>query len=133
MAKRSDYQVLFSPVSNLTPLEGFIPDRVAWLTEEILRAGIWTTPIVIDNRHGLIMDGHHRHQVALGLNLKRIPVIAWSYDEVVVFSLRDSEDVSVHQILKNFESGILYPNKTAKHEFPFSIESNLKVSLDELR
>ena len=133
MAKRSDYQVLFSPVSNLTPLEGFIPDRVAWLTEEILRTGIWTTPIVIDNRHGLIMDGHHRHQVALGLNLKRIPVIAWSYDEVEVFSLRDSEDVSVHQILENFESGILYPNKTAKHEFPFSIESNLKVSLDELR
>lgn len=129
----NNYQIFFAKVNHLKPLEGFISTRADDLYKEISMSGIWTTPLVIDNEHGLIMDGHHRHQVAIRLSLIYVPVVAWSYSQVDVWSLRDTEEVTVERILQNHIDGIIYPNKTAKHGFPFSIESNLEIQIDELK
>jgi L-serine kinase (ADP) len=129
----NNYQIFFAKVNQLKPLEGFISTRADDLYKEIFRSGIWTTPLVIDNQHGLIMDGHHRHQVAMRLGLIYVPVVAWNYNQVDVWSLRDTEEVTVKRILQNYKDGIIYPNKTAKHGFPFSIESNLEINIDELK
>ena len=129
----NNYQIFFAKVNHLKPLEGFISTRADDLYKEISMSGIWTTPLVIDNEHGLIMDGHHRHQVAMRLGLIYVPVVAWNYNQVDVWSLRDTEEVTVKRILQNYKDGIMYPNKTAKHGFPFSIESNLEINIDELK
>ena len=129
----NNYQIFFAKVNQLKPLEGFISARVDDLFNEISRSGIWTTPLVIDNQRGLIMDGHHRHQVSMRLGLIYVPVVAWNYNQVDVWSLRDSEEVTVERILQNYKDGIRYPNKTAHHSFPFSIESNLEINIDELK
>ena len=129
----NNYQIFFAKVNQLKPLEGFISSRADDLYDEISRSGIWTTPVVIDNQHGLIMDGHHRHQVAMRLGLTYVPVVAWNYNQVDVWSLRDTEEVTVKRILQNYKDGIIYPYKTAKHGFPFSIESNLEINIDELK
>jgi hypothetical protein len=129
----NNYHIFFAKVDQLKPLEGFISARVDDLFNEISRSGIWSTPLVIDNQHGLIMDGHHRHQVSMRLGLIYVPVVAWNYNQVDVWSLRDTEEVTVKRILQNYKEGIIYPNKTAKHGFPFSIESNLEINIDELK
>lgn len=129
----NNYQIFFAKVKQLKPLEGFISDKVNNLFNEISQSRIWTTPLVIDNQHGLIMDGHHRHQVSIRLGLTYVPVIAWNYNQLDVWSLRDTEEVTVKRIIQNYKEGILYPNKTAKHSFPFSIESNLEINIDELK
>ena len=120
-------QILFSEVSNLKPIEGFISDRADWLEEKILSEQKWTTPIVVDNKHGLVMDGHHRFEVAKRISLKLVPIIACSYSEVEVYSLRDDEIVTVDQIIENHLNDIIYPNKTAKHNFNFHLPENLEV------
>lgn len=125
--------ILYSEVSNLKPIEGFISDRANWLEEKILSEQKWTTPIVIDNKHGLVMDGHHRFEVAKRISLKLVPIIACSYSEVEVYSLRDDEIVTVDQIIENHLNGIIYPNKTAKHNFYFHLPENLEVPLERLR
>ena len=129
----NNYHVVFARVSELKPIEGYIAERVDELFEKISVSRIWTTPLVIDNQHGLIMDGHHRHQVSIRLGLVYVPVIAWNYDRVDVWSLRDTEVVTVRKILENYSHGVIYPNKTAKHDFPFSVKSNLEINIDELK
>ena len=129
----SEYHIFYVKVDSITPLEGYIQSRADQLFEEVCNSGIWTTPIVIDNKHGLIMDGHHRHQVAMRLGLTFVPAVACSYSEVNVWSLRESEVVSVERILQNYKEGIIYPNKTAKHDLPFTITSNLEIRIDELK
>ena len=39
------------------------------------RWGGFTKPMLVDSETGAILDGHHRHSVAVSLNLNRVPVI----------------------------------------------------------
>lgn len=129
----NNLHIFFAEVRNLSPIEGFISERADWLEDKVNTDNIWTTPIVADNRNGLIMDGHHRFEVAKRLKLLVVPVIPWSYSEVEVYSLRDDEKVSVERIRENFSNGHLYPNKTAKHRFPFILPENLEIPLEKLK
>ena len=79
------------------------------------------------------MDGHHRFEVAKLLNLTFIPVELFDYSEVEVFSLRKNRKVNVDIIFKNHEEGIIYPYKTAKHNFKSSNKSFEGISLNELK
>ena len=101
--------------------------------KKIISDNKWTTPIVVDSSYGLVMDGHHRFEVAKRIQLKLVPVIACSYSDVEVYSLREDETVTVEQIIKNYHNNILYPNKTAKHNFKFNLPENLEISLDRLK
>ena len=121
------------PVTSLKPIEGFIPERVDFVIGEIIKYKIWTTPLVVDNRYGLIMDGHHRHQAALTLGLQYVPAILWSYEEVEIYSLREEVNISLKGIMANLDRGAIYPNKTVKHNFPFSLKSDLKISINDLK
>jgi len=121
------------PVKQLKPIEGFIPERVDYVLGELGKEGIWTTPLVVDNRYGLIMDGHHRHQAALSLGCHYVPAILWSYEEVEIYSLREDVNISLNGIIENLENKTIYPNKTVKHNFPFILKSDLKISIDDLK
>ena len=120
-------------IVDLSPLEGFLPERADSLYNEIAVGKVWTTPIVVDNVYGLIMDGHHRFEVAKRLQLKYVPAVLWSYSDVSVRSLRSEQVVSVSQILENMSNSVIYPNKTAKHDFPFELQSDLRINIDELK
>jgi L-serine kinase (ADP) len=125
--------ILFAKVADLKPLEGYISERADWLENKIIADNKWTTPIVVDNKYGLVMDGHHRLEVSKRLCLQFVPVISCSYSDVEVYSLRDDEIVTVNQIIKNYNNKILYPNKTAKHNFNFNLTESLEVSLEKLK
>ena len=127
------YIVSLVNIKNLSPLEGFISEKADSLYHQIVSGQVWTTPIVVDNVHGLIMDGHHRFEVAKRLDLKYVPAVLWSYSDVSVRSLRMDQVVSVPQILENMRKSIIFPNKTAKHDFPFQLQSDLRININELK
>ena len=129
----SDMHIFFAKVCDLKPLEGFIAERADWLQEKIISDNKWTTPIVVDNKYGLVMDGHHRLEVSKRLCLQQVPVIVCSYSDVEVYSLREDEVDTIDQIIDNYNNNILYPNKTAKHIFKFKLTENLGVSLEKLK
>jgi hypothetical protein len=130
MTERS---VAFADVASLSPIEGHGPKRAAWLKEKIESEGVWTAPLKVERTRNLVMDGHHRFEVAKAMGLRRVPVLYFTYEEVEVWTLRPSIEVSGEIILRNHEKGVIFPYKTAKHGFPTG-ETNFEgVPLDELR
>lgn len=132
-SKESKTNISLSKINELKHIESFDTARVDWLAEKIKKDNAWTTPLVIDNRFGLVMDGQHRLEAAILLGLRFIPVIKFSYNDVKVWSLRpESHEVTVEEIIRRGLEGNLYPYKTAKHQFPHQIKQCF-FSLNDLR
>ena len=119
--------VYFLNPKKLNPIEDFDSNRVDWLKEKIQKEEKWTVPLAVAQEHNLVMDGHHRLQVALNLNLQKIPCFIYSYSLIKTFSLRKEVKVSSEIIIKNFLHSKIFPYKTAKHELsiPFFEPINL--------
>ena len=109
-------KIYFLNPKKLNPIENHDYVRVNWLIDKIKKEKIWTVPIAIAQEHNLIMDGHHRLQVALKLNLKKIPCFIYSYNQIEPYSLRKEEEVSSKIIIENFLKSKIFPYKTAKHD-----------------
>ena len=120
-------KVYFLNPKKLNPIEDYDPNRVDWLRDKIKKDDIWTKPIAIAQEHNLVMDGHHRLQVALELDLPKIPCFIYSYKDIEPFSLREEEKVSSKIIIENFLKSKIFPYKTAKHNLisPFFEPINL--------
>ena len=120
-------KVYFLNPKKLNPIEDYDSNRVDWLKAKIKKEYIWTVPVAIAQEHNLVMDGHHRLQVALELNLKKIPCFIYSYNQIEPFSLRKEETVSSKIIIENFLISKILPYKTAKHNLilPFFEPVNL--------
>ena len=86
--------VYFLNPKKLNPIDNYDSNRVDWLKEKIKKEDKWTMPIAIAQEHNLVMDGHHRLQVALELNLQKIPCFIYSYNQIEPYSLREEEKVS---------------------------------------
>ncbi len=108
-------KVYFLNPKKLNPIEDYDYNRVDWLKDKIKKEDIWTAPLAIAQEHNLVMDGHHRLQVALELNLKKIPCFIYSYNQIEPYSLREEEKVSSKIIIDNFLKSKIFPYKTAKH------------------
>lgn len=121
-------------VEKIRPIEGYGPKRVAWLKQKIESEQLWTQPLKIEKHRHLLMDGHHRHQVALRLGLRFVPAVLLDYRDVRVWSLRKRIEVTPEVILRNSHEEILFPYKTAKHEFPAWANAICEgIDLDALR
>lgn len=125
-------------VSTLRHIEGFSERRVAWLMDKICRERVWTRPVclapVLDangKRVHLVLDGQHRTEVALRLELRDVPALLFDYEQVEVFSLRPSHVVSVARVIERTLAGDPYPYKTVKHRFATPIPE-LSLPLAEL-
>lgn len=119
-------------VKSLTAIEGHGPKRARWLCDKIKKEGIWSVPIKVERSNHLVMDGHHRFEVAKLMGLRVIPALLYDYDEVQVWSLRKNIIVNKEVILNNFKNGLMFPYKTAKHSFPVEDAEIKEISLHEL-
>jgi len=84
------------------------------------RWGGFTKPLLVDSQTGSILDGHHRHSVAISLELKRVPVILIDYlqdDEITVDIWPECglDSISKEDVISMSLSENLYPAKTSKH------------------
>jgi hypothetical protein len=124
--------VVFLDVASLSPIEGHGKKRVLWLKNKIETEGFWTMPLKVERTKSLVMDGHHRFEVAKAMGFRRVPAELFTYDEVEVWSLRPNIEVTGEIILRNHTTGIIFPYKTAKHRFPKDVVKFRGVPLDEL-
>jgi hypothetical protein len=105
----------------LRHIEGFSARRVAWLKRKVTKEGFWTKPVVLDDKHHLVLDGQHRMEVALALGLKRVPAVKFRYSSIEVWSLRPKYSFVWQDVVERALSGDIYPYKTVKHRFPKDI------------
>ena len=126
----SDYKLV--DIDKLYPIEDFIAERKVIIQNKIIKDGYWIKPIIADKENNLIMDGHHRFQAAKDMGFKRIPVIQVDYNDIIIWSLKDSEIVSKELVRKKALEYDIYPNKTVKHKFYFEVEE-CKISLKQLK
>lgn len=132
MSKAAGAKIVLVSVKKLKHIEGFSKTRAAWLRRKILEEGIWNKPVVLDDKHGLVMDGQHRMEAALALGLKKIPAVKYRYSEVEIWSLRPKKyQFDWKQVVARALSGDIYPYKTVKHRFPAPLPE-CSYSLDEL-
>lgn len=119
-------------VVNLRHIEGFSHRRVEWLKEKILKEEFWVKPIAIDANYFLVLDGQHRMEVALSLELKKVPAVKYEYSKVEVWSLRKKYQFNWQSVTERAIIGDIYPYKTVKHRFPEPIPL-CQYSLEELK
>ena len=67
------------PLEWLKPHEEIKVKNMKKLLDMTLRWNGFTKPLIVDKTTGAILDGHHRHAVAMRLELARIPVIVVDY------------------------------------------------------
>ena len=104
----------------LRPHEETIPKKVDELEKMTHRWRAYVLPLVVDKKTGVILDGHHRHQVALRLDLKCLPCVQVDYTEDDTIELDvwpncGRDYVSKEEVIKAGLNGELFTPKTSRH------------------
>jgi len=124
--------VEFFPTAELRHIEGFSQKRANWLREKIASEGIWTKPLALDQKHGLVLDGQHRMEVAKSLGLVRVPVVKFDYATVPIRSLRENHQFTWQDVENRALTEDIFPYKTVKHDFIEPLPE-VCIELSELR
>ena len=108
------------PVELLRPHEQTIDKKVNELEKMTHRWGAYVLPLVVDKRTGVILDGHHRHQVALRLDLLSLPCVCVDYladdtIELEVWPNSSIDNLSKEDVINAGLSDTLFPPKTSRH------------------
>ena len=108
------------PMEILRPHEETIPKKVEELERMTHRWKAYVLPLVIDRNTGVILDGHHRHQVALRLNLQCLPCVLVDYlgDESVELDVWPScgrDSITKEEVVQAGLQEELFPPKTSRH------------------
>ena len=110
--------------------------KVVKLFEMTKKWGAQRKPVVIDSSTGVILDGHHRHAVAVQLNLEKIAVIKVDYfdDEKIKLESRNQNipfSSSKSEVINMGLSEQNFPAKTTKHIFDFEVP-DIWINLEDL-
>ncbi|MDP7004469.1 MAG: hypothetical protein QGG21_05620 [Candidatus Thalassarchaeaceae archaeon] len=108
------------PLEVLRPHEGTIAKKVDELERMTHRWKAYVLPLVIDKNTGVILDGHHRHQVALRLNLLCLPCVSVDYagDDTIELDVWPScgrDSITKKEVIDAGMLGNLFPPKTSRH------------------
>ena len=98
------------------PTEKIISENVTTIIQAIgLDPCKWPPIIVSDEFY--ILDGHHRHAIALMHSIERIPALILSYfdPKIQVFDYTDGTPLDKLTLLKIYQSGVVLPPKTTRH------------------
>jgi len=124
--------IVLVDVNELRHIEGYSRKRVEWLRKKILAEGVWSKPIALDDKYGLVLDGQHRMEAALALGLKKVPAVRYAYERVEIWSLRPRYSFDWQAVVDRALKGDIYPYKTVKHRFPMPLPA-CNFSLVELQ
>lgn len=101
---------------HLIPTEKIISDNISVLIKNIGMNPINWPPIIV-SEESYILDGHHRHDIALTHSFKTIPAYCLSYYDprIQVFDYNDGTPLDKATLLKIYKSGLLLNPKTTRH------------------
>lgn len=127
-------KISFVKLDNLKQHEQIDQKHLNELLEKIKKDDIWTSPIVIDEKNNIILDGHHRFNVARKLGLSKIPAYCVNYlqSNIKVLARRKNIKVSKEKVVAIVKAEKLFPPKTTRHVFDFNLE-NISVPLAKLK
>tara|TARA_B110000444_G_scaffold76027_1_gene71675 strand:- start:770 stop:1264 length:495 start_codon:yes stop_codon:yes gene_type:complete len=116
----SEDDVELVPLSWLKPHEAVKPRNKKKLLDMTRRWGGYTKPLIVDSNTGAILDGHHRHAIAIELGLNRVPVLCVDYlgnegISVDVWPSCGLETLSKEDVISMSLSGDVFPPKTSRH------------------
>jgi ParB-like chromosome segregation protein Spo0J len=129
-------QVDLIPLEILRPHEFTIPKKVDELEKMTNRWKAYVLPLVVDKNTGVILDGHHRHQVALRLDLKCLPCVQVDYQgddsvELDVWPNCGRESITKEEVVQAGLQGGLFQPKTSRHRLSDHLPP-ISVSLTRL-
>jgi L-serine kinase (ADP) len=109
--------VALLPREELLPHEKHDPDHARDLAAEMEASGLWTTPLLIERQHLIILDGHHRWAAARRLGLTSVPAFLVSYGDprLSLASWRPEERWIPRDVIACALTGRLCPMKTTRH------------------
>ena len=108
------------PMEILRPHEQTRPKKVDELEKMTNRWNAYVLPLVVDKNTGVILDGHHRHQLGLSLGLQCLPCVQVDYmgDETVELDVWPNcgrESITKEEVVQAGLQGDLFSRKTSRH------------------
>ncbi len=105
------------PISFLKPHEEISLVHALRLLSHVARCGRLPAPILIDQKTGVILDGHHRHWVCLALGLATAPCTCVDYfgPQITVRSRRPQINITKEKVIAMALRGETFPYKTTRH------------------
>lgn len=122
-------------IDNLKFHEDINPSRLSKLQAQISTDGHIKTPIIVDKKNMVILDGHHRFNCCKNLGLKKIPCVLVDYledSEIKVSSRKKNFKITKKIVIAAGINGFLFPHKTTRHSLPYKFK-NLFIPLTNLQ
>lgn len=132
-------RVSLFPTSLLIPHEEFIQTHLEEVKSGVIVDGLWTRPIIVDYFTGIILDGHHRHQLTIQEELKFVPAVLVNYSspEIVIHNGDKEGTIDYRLVLNSVDRGMLLPKKFTRHVFNSRLKNvktcTCKVPMSALR
>lgn len=127
------YEVI--PLESLRHHENFIEDNVRSLAYEIRSVATFTTPVCVDEKYRIILDGHHRAEALKRIGCRRVPAYLFPYPSeevsVTTWSECGHERITEQEIIEAALAGRKFLPKTSKHTFRVE-RPKISVELAEL-
>ena len=129
-------------IEKLKPLEKVFPNHLKNLSEMIFRSKIIQTPIIADEKTGIVLDGSHRYVFFLQNGYIEAPVqfVDYNNENIRVGSmlihrlLVDNENlISKSEVINRGLSGNIFPPRTTRHFFPFRKNEYINIPLENLK
>ena len=116
--KASPMNIVSVVTRSLIPTEKIIPGNIKGVVRAIgIESAKWP-PIIVSNEL-YILDGHHRHEIALRHSLDIIPAYCLSYfdPKIKVYDYNDGTPLDKLTLFKIYQSGTVLNPKTTRHIF----------------
>ena len=110
-------EVVWVEVDRLRDHEEVEPARVEQLARALRRRGR-VHPILVEKRHLVVLDGHHRKAALQALGLRKIPCFLASYDRIGLSSWRGLS-ITKEEVIRRALTGEKFPPKTTRHLYAF--------------
>jgi len=123
-------------IGKLRPHERTNAELLGKLIEAIETDEFLRRPILVEDEHFVILDGHHRYEALRRLGCVRIPVYLVHYEDPAIGLTTWPEAivkaVTKAEVVARGLRGNLFPPKTTRHLFPEENEER-RVRLEVLR
>lgn len=126
-------KIILISVNKLKCHEQVVESHVVDVMNKIKLDGHLKRPVIAEDTHYVILDGHHRFTALKRMGVRKIPVFLVHYksDAIRVYLRRKElmKDFIKEVVLKRGAEGILFPPKTTRHLIknrPNAINCSLK-------
>jgi hypothetical protein len=129
------------PVKNLRALEYVFPNHLKNLKNLIYKEKIITLPLIVENKHNIVLDGSHRHVFLAMEGFKLAPVhyVDYTNSHIRVGThlmhrhlIEGPVNISKEEVIRRGLAGDLFPPRTTRHFFPFRKTDTIDVPLSKL-